>query len=125
MLGFVLSIPGLLGLAYAVSFWQLSVSALVLGFFLLSASPVGMQYAAEITHPTLEGTSAGLIQLFGQASVVIVYVMEALRAKDGSFTPALLLAVALMVLSVLVIARLHEPVVLGTAGDAMPQGPGA
>ncbi len=36
-----------------------------------------MQYAAEITQPTPEGTSNGLIQLFGQASVIFVYIMEA------------------------------------------------
>ena len=83
--------------------------AFVLGFFLVSAIPVGMQYAAEIAHPTPEGTSNGLIQLFGQASVVFVYIMEALKGKGGSFTPALLLAAGLMILSVLVITRMKEP----------------
>jgi len=55
-----------------------------------------MQYAAEITRPTPEGTSAGIIQLFSQASVVFVYLMEALQTKGGAFTPALLLAVGLI-----------------------------
>ena len=67
-----------------------------MGFFITSTSPVGMQYAAEITQPTPEGTSNGLIQLFGQASVVFVYIMEAIKAPDGSFTPALLLMVGLL-----------------------------
>lgn len=109
MLGIVMTIPGLVGLAYASSLWLLYVSAFGMGFFLVSANPVGMQYAAEVTRPTPEGTSNGLIQLFGQASVVFVYIMEALRTSDGSFTPGLLLAVGLLVVSVLFITQMKDP----------------
>ena len=80
-----------------------------MGFFLVSANPVGMQYAAEITYPTPEGTSNGLIQLFGQASVVFVYLMEALKSADGSFTPALLVAIGLVVVSIILITQMHDP----------------
>ncbi len=109
LLGFILAIPGLLGLTFVTDFWLLLLSAFALGFFLVSTSPIGMQYAAEITQPTPEGTSNGLIQLFGQASVVFVYVMEALKSGDGAFTPALLFAAALMVASIALILRLHDP----------------
>jgi MFS family permease len=108
LLGFTLAIPGLVGLTFATASWLLYLSAFGLGFFLVSTSPIGMQYAAEITHPTPEGTSNGLLQLFGQASVVFVYVMEAMKSGSGSFTPALLLAIGLMALSVLLITRLHD-----------------
>jgi MFS family permease len=111
LLGFLLAIPGLVGLTFATQLWLLFVSAFVLGFFLVSTSPIGMQYAAEITHPTPEGTSNGLIQLFGQASVVFVYVMEALKARNGAFTPALLLALGLMLVSAVLITRLKDPVI--------------
>ena len=84
LLGFVLAIPGLIGLTFATQLWLLYVSAFAMGFFIVSASPIGMQYAAEITYPTPEGTSNGLIQLFGQASVVFVYIMAALRTANGS-----------------------------------------
>jgi len=109
LLGFLLAIPGLVGLAYAAQLWLLFVSAFALGFFLIGTGPVGMQYAAEITHPTPEGTSNGLIQLFGQASVVFVYIMEAMKSKDGSFTPALLLAIGLVVVSSVLITRMKDP----------------
>jgi MFS family permease len=109
LLGFILAIPGLIGLTYATSAWLLFVSAFALGFFLIGAGPIGMQYAAEITHPTPEGTSNGLIQLFGQASVVFVYIMEALKAPNGAFTPALLLAVGLLGISILFIMQLKDP----------------
>ena len=109
LMGMLLAIPGLIGITYASAYWGLLVSAFIFGFFLVSLSPIGMQYAAEITQPTPEGTSNGLIQLFGQASVVFVYIMEALKSKDGAFTPALLLAIGLMAVSVLVITQLKEP----------------
>ena len=110
LLGFVLAIPGLIGLTFATQLWLLFVSAFALGFFLVSTSPIGMQYAAEITQPTPEGTSNGLIQLFGQASVVFVYIMEALKARDGAFTPALLLAMGLMLVSAFIILQLKDPI---------------
>lgn len=109
LLGFLLAIPGLIGLTFAQSAWLLYGSAFSMGFFLVSANPIGMQYSGEITHPTPEGTSNGLIQLFGQASVVFVYVMEALKAPDGAFTPALLLAAGLLVVSVILITQMKDP----------------
>ena len=108
LFGLLLSIPGLLGLAYARSSGLLFGSAFAMGFFLVSTSPIGMQYAAEVTQPTPEGTSNGLIQLFGQASVVFVYIMEALKTSDGSFTPALLLAIGLLVLSALLVTQMKD-----------------
>ena len=80
----------------------------VMGFFLLSAGPIGFQYGAETTYPTPEGTSNGLIQLFGQGAVVFVYIMEALKSGDGSFTPSLLLAVGLLIVSAAIITQLHD-----------------
>lgn len=109
LFGFVMTIPFLVGLTYGTSLPILLVSAFGLGFFLTSAMPIGMQYAAEITRPTPEGTSNGLIQLFGQASVVFVYIMESVKAADGSFTPALMLATGLLVVGILLIAQLKDP----------------
>mgnify|MGYP000864022337 CR=1 FL=1 len=109
MLGFVLAIPGLIGVTFAQSAWLLYLSAFAMGFFLVSVNPTGMQYSAEITRPTPEGTSNGLIQLFGQASVVFVYIMEALKDKNGAFTPALLLIVGVMLLGIFLIAGMKEP----------------
>jgi MFS family permease len=110
MLGVVLAIPWLFGLAFATSFWPLIVSSFALGFFLISTGPVGMQYVAEITYPTPEGTSNGLIQLFGQVSVVFVYVMGAMKSADGSFTGSLMFAVGMLVVSAIFITQLKDPV---------------
>jgi sugar phosphate permease len=110
LLGFALAIPGLFGVTYATSAWLLFFSAFWMGFFLVSANPIGMQYSAEITHPTPEGTSNGLIQLFGQASVIFVTVMDRLKTPDGSFTLSLLLMIGLLFISSILIMFMKDPV---------------
>ncbi len=109
LLGIVCAIPGIIGVTYAQSLWMLLFSGAVAGFFLVSVLPIGIQYSAEITYPTPEGTSNGLIQLFGQGAVVFVYIMEAMRTPDGAFTRSLLLAVGLMLVCAFLISRMHDP----------------
>ncbi len=109
-IGILLGIPGVIGLAYATSFWGLMLSGFWLGFFLVGIAPVGFQYGAEIVHPTPEGTSNGLIQLFGQTSIGFFYVMVAMKSSNGSFTSSLLLAAGLMLVCLLVITQMKDPV---------------
>jgi MFS family permease len=106
---FIGAIPGMIGLTFATTGWLLFTSAFAMGFFLVSAMPIAMQYAAEITHPTPEGTSNGLMQLTGQGAVVFVYIMEALKTSSGSFTPALLLAIGLLVVSTVFVTQMKDP----------------
>jgi MFS family permease len=108
VLGLVLGVPGLLGVAFFSTPWLLFTAAFLLGFFLVPVMPIGMQYAAEVTYPTPEGTSNGLIQLFGQVSVVFVYIMAALRTSDGSFTMSLVLASGLLIAAAIAMSRLKD-----------------
>lgn len=112
IVGFILSIPGLIGIAFATLPWLLYFSAFVFGFFMISTGPVGMQYLAEITYPTPEGTSNGLIQLLGQASVVFVYAMAAIKAVTGTFTSGLLISAGLMGVSILLISLAKDSSIL-------------
>jgi MFS family permease len=109
ILALVAAVPGLLGIAFASSAVLLYAFAALLGFFLVAFLPIGLQYSAEIANPTPEGTSTGLIQLCGQVSVVSVYVMEALRTSDGSFTVSLVLEAALLAAMAVVLWRLRDP----------------
>lgn len=109
-LAFGAAAPALLLLAVAGTTTVLLVAAFVLGFFLVSAMPIGMQYAAEITAPTPEGTSNGLVQLVGQASVVFVYLMALTRTSGGSFLPSLAALAVLLLAGGVVALRLPEPV---------------
>ena len=112
VLAFAGAVPGLVGVSLAGSLPGLLLAGAVLGFFLVSALPIAFQYAAEVTRPTPEGTSNGLMQLFGQGSVVFVWVMSALRTPDGSFGRAMAAAVGLLALAVVISSRMPEPEVL-------------
>jgi sugar phosphate permease len=108
-LSLTLSAPALLWVTFADSRVGLASAAFLLGFFMTSALPVGMQYSAEITAPVPEGTSNGMIQLAGQTSVVVVYLMAITRTPSGSFVPSLCALSALLLICGVVVARLPEP----------------
>ena len=112
---------GLAGIAYATSYWLLLVAAFIMGFFLLSAGPIGFQYGAETTYPTPEGTSNGLLILMGQISgIVFIFAMDSFKSPTtGSMTPSLIVLIVLMVLSLVLSFFLKEPKTLLT--DAVKQ----
>jgi MFS family permease len=120
----VLAIPSLIGVAFVSTTALLYVSCAALGFFIVGALPIGMQYAAEVTFPTPEGTSNGLVQLCGQCSVVFVYLMGVLRAEDGSFALSLVLLSVLLAICAVVVSRLRDapPVSQRTAAFAEAEG---
>jgi sugar phosphate permease len=108
-LSLTLSAPALVWVTFADSRVGLASAAFLLGFFMTSALPVGMQYSAEITAPVPEGTSNGMIQLAGQTSVVVVYLMAVTRTPSGSFVPSLCALSALLLICGVVVSRLPEP----------------
>jgi MFS family permease len=103
-------IPGLLGMTYATSYGLLLLSGFVFGFFLLSAGPIGFQYAAEITHPAPEGTSNSLLLVMGQISgIAFIVLMDALKAQaTGAMTTSLLALTVLAAVSVILATMLRE-----------------
>ena len=70
------ALPGVLGLTLTKFFvhdvattYHIALTAsFILGFFILSAGPVGFQYAAEISYPAPESVSQGLLLWVGQIS---------------------------------------------------------
>ena len=48
------------------------ISSFMLGFFVMSAGPIGFQYAAEVSSPAPESTSQGLLLWVGQISGIIM-----------------------------------------------------
>jgi MFS family permease len=102
---------GLVGIAYATSYWLLLAASITLGFFLLSSGPIGFQYGAEITNPTPEGTSNGLLILMGQISgIAFIFAMDAFKSpQTGSMTTSLVVLIVLMAISILLGTLLREP----------------
>ncbi|RLD76966.1 MAG: MFS transporter, partial [Bacteroidetes bacterium] len=76
--------PGLAGLVFAADLtggvgvnpeaaYQIAlISSFILGFFIMSAGPVGFQYAAEVSSPAPEAASQGLLLFAGQISGIFL-----------------------------------------------------
>jgi cyanate permease len=113
---------GLAGVTFASTYALLLVGSFVLGFFLLSAGPIGFTYGAETTYPTPEGTSNGLLILMGQISgILFIFGMDAFKSPtDGSMTVSLIVLVILMVLSLVLSFWLKESktLLIGTPSPA-------
>ncbi len=116
------ALPGVLGVAFATSYGLLLASAFALGFFLLSSGPIGFQYGAEITRPTPEGTSNGLLLLMGQVSgIAFILGMDSLKDPvTGSMTPSLIGLTALLAVCILVATRMRESALLSESRGSPP-----
>ncbi len=101
---------GLIGITYSMNYGLLLAVAFILGFFLLSAGPLGFQYGAEITYPAPEGTSNGLLLMMGQISgILFILGMDALKSSEtGSMTTSLLVLIALMLICLILATKLKE-----------------
>jgi len=110
---------GLAGVTYAGSYALLLAASFILGFFLLSAGPIGFQYGAEITYPTPEGTSNGLLLLMGQISgILFIFGMDAFKSPaTGSMSLPLAVMIGLVALCLVFSTVLREPSVLLTPGE--------
>lgn len=103
------AIPGLVGLTFAGSYIPLIASSFVFGFFLMAAGPIGFQYSAEICYPAPEATSQGLLMLAGQISgIIFIFGMDIASAGGASKTPAMVVFIALMIVSVFLCIKLKE-----------------
>ncbi len=101
---------GLIGITYVTSYIMLLIFSFIFGFFLLSAGPIGFQYAAEITYPAPEGTSNGMVLLMGQISgIIFILGLDALKAPvSGSMTLPLLGLVVMLVVCLIFGVQLKE-----------------
>jgi MFS family permease len=103
-------LPGLIAVTFAQSYGLLLLGGFLLGFFLLSAGPIGFQYGAEITHPAPEGTSNSLLLVMGQVSgIIFILGMDALRSKaTKAMTGPLLILAGLVVAAVILATMIRE-----------------
>ena len=108
LIGLVAAIPFLIGLALFTSYTPLIVTTALLGFFMMGAAPVSAQYATEKCYPAPEATSAGLLTLAGQLSVVAISAMGWSNEQFGSFTPSLLILAGGLVVCVILLALMTE-----------------
>jgi hypothetical protein len=57
-----------MGLTPEKTYTLLLISSFIVGFFVMSAGPIGFQYAAEVSYPAPESASQGMLLWVGQLS---------------------------------------------------------
>ena len=117
-------VPGIFGLAFAgdlssdpAAVYTISlVSAFVLGFFIMSAGPLGFQYAAEVSHPAPESTSQGMLLWVGQITGMIF--VAAMSVENNRYLPTLMVVFAILSLvSAVIVLLLRESPMIITEQD--------
>jgi len=117
-------VPGIFGLAFAgdlssdpTTVYTISlVSSFVLGFFIMSAGPLGFQYAAEVSHPAPESTSQGMLLWVGQVTGMIF--VAGMSAQNNRYLPAFMVVFAVLSLvSAVVVLLLRESPMIITEQD--------
>ncbi len=72
-----LTFAGMLGSTPEAAYTIALVSSFILGFFIMSAGPIGFQYAAEVSYPAPESSSQGMLLFAGQITgLVFTYLMS-------------------------------------------------
>ncbi len=95
-------VPGIFGLTFAgnlasdpETIYAISLAAsFVLGFFIMSAGPLGFQYAAEVSHPAPESTSQGMLLWVGQVTGLIF--VAGMSVENNSYLPAFMTCFAIL-----------------------------
>jgi len=101
-----------------VSVYRISLAAsFTLGFFVMSAGPLGFQYAAEVSHPAPESTSQGILLWVGQLTGMIFVAGMSIRENQylGIFMNIFVILSVLCLLAVLILRESHF--MEGKSGD--------
>ncbi|MFC2089872.1 MFS transporter [Bacteroidota bacterium] len=105
-------VPGIAGLAFpgfitdnAESMYTAAlIASFLLGFFVMSAGPIGFQYAAEISYPAPESTSQGILLWIGQISGMIF--VAGMSIKDNQYLHTFMILFAALTIITLIISML-------------------
>ena len=120
--------PGLAGLVFAAQLtggvgvnpdaaYQIAlISSFILGFFIMSAGPVGFQYAAEVSSPAPEAASQGLLLFAGQISGIFLVIGMSMK-QSAYINEFLYFFVFIAVFLLIAIVRLKESPMIITEED--------
>lgn len=108
-------VPGVAGLTFAGAvsgtpegaYLIALISSFILGFFIMSAGPIGFQYAAEVSSPAPESSSQGMLLFAGQITgLVFTYLMS--MQQNMYLGPVMVLFVILSAVTVVLVLMLKE-----------------
>jgi len=87
---------------------MLNIFGFLLGFGLLSAGPVGLEFAVDLTKPVPESSSNGMLMMVGQLGGILFILGLEDVTINGDYWPALLIQAILLVIAVGITFLLKE-----------------
>ncbi len=114
-------VPGIAGLTFAPDvvnqpgqvYTIALVASFVLGFFVMSAGPIGFQYAAEISYPAPESASQGILLWVGQLTGMLFVAGMSLHNKQYLGTIMVVFAALSLASLILVLFLRESPMMTG------------
>ncbi|MFW9781970.1 MAG: MFS transporter [Candidatus Heimdallarchaeota archaeon] len=89
-------------ITFTVSDILLLVFGFLLGFGILSAGPVGLEYAVDVTKPVPEASSNGMLMMIGQVGgILFILSLEEVKIA-GDYWPALLIQAILLLVAFII-----------------------
>ncbi|MHA1276485.1 MAG: MFS transporter [Candidatus Helarchaeota archaeon] len=107
IISMIASTPLLLAVTFLGNYILLIIIALLLGFFLMSSLPIGLEYAAEQTAPIPEGTSNGLLIMMGQIGGII-FILAFLDFNETNIFIAMITIAVLFAIAFVMCLTLKE-----------------
>lgn len=99
----------LYGIAFTRDGTLLLIFGFLFGFGLLSASPVALEYAVDVTSPVPEASSNGILMMVGQiGGIIFIFGFEGLKDSTGDYLPALFIQAILLTILLILILFLKE-----------------
>jgi MFS family permease len=108
-------IPGIMGLTFAPVLGHQAnqvytialVASFILGFFVMSAGPIGFQYAAEVSYPAPESASQGILLWIGQLTGIIF--VAGMSRNNNQYLEKIMIAFSVLsIVSLIAVLFLRE-----------------
>jgi MFS family permease len=96
-------------LTFSADLILLYLFSFLLGYGILSAGPVALEYAVDLTEPVPEATSNGLLMMIGQVGgIIFILLFEGFTTSLGDYYPTLLLETIFLLIVLVLIFFLKE-----------------
>jgi len=108
-------IPGIVGLTFAPTLGHQAnqvyaialIASFILGFFVMSAGPIGFQYAAEVSYPAPESASQGILLWIGQLTGMIF--VAGMSRNNNQYLGTIMIAFSVLgIISLIAVLFLRE-----------------
>ncbi len=108
IISLLIATTSLFMITFTIDAIMLSILGFLLGFGILSAGPVGLEYAVDLTKPVPEASSNGMLMMIGQVGGILLILSLERVTINNDYWPALLIQAILLVVALILSFFLKE-----------------